>query len=101
MSFFVLSSQSVNFNSNCFIGGFLWLYVVISLILLSSLFFEGFDNSSCVFGQALLRAASKILSGYPLFNKDVIMLVASSLKSTSFLHILLALMSNPYGTASF
>ena len=73
----------------------------MSLILLSLLFFDGFSSYSCVFDQALLKAASKILSGYPLFNNDVIMFVASCLKSVSLLYILLALMSSPYGTASF
>ena len=72
----------------------------MNLILLSSFFFDGF-NSSCVFDQALLMAVSRILSGYPLFNNDVIIVVASFLKSVSLLHILLALISSPYGMASF
>ena len=63
MSFFVLSNQSVNFSSTCFIRGFLWLYVVITLILLSSIFFVDISNSSCDFDQALSKAVSRILSG--------------------------------------
>ena len=46
---------------------------------MSSLFFEDFSNSSCVFDQALLKAVSKMLSGYPLFNKAVIMFIWKSL----------------------
>ena len=73
----------------------------MSLILLSVVFFVGSNNSSCGQFQALVNAVRSILSGYPLFNSELTIDLASILKSSSLLHILLAHMRSPQGTVSF
>ena len=95
ISFLVLSNQLSNFLMIIFIEGFLWLYVVISLILFSVILCVGINNSSCVLFQAPLNAFSNILSGYPLLSRELTIVVASSLKSSSLLYIFLALINNP------
>ena len=101
MYFLVLSNQLSCILIICFKGGFLWLKVVMSLILFSAVHWVGSNNSDHVLFQALLNAFSKILSGYPLFSRELTIDNTSVLKSPSLLHTLLGLIKSPYGIASF
>ena len=67
----------------------------MSLILFSAVFCVGSNNSSCEQFQALVNAVRSILSGYPVFSSELAIAVASILKSSSLLHILLSHMRSP------
>ena len=83
------------------IGGFEGLNVIMYLILLSSSFFLGFSRVSLSTIRILDTAAQRVVSGYFLVLNVFMMDLASEMKSSFFVQILLALTNSPYGIVSF